>query len=213
MTELTKLTIEKARDGLKNKEFSAVELTKAHLKRMEETRSLNAFITETPDLALSGAENADARLANGTAGIMEGIPVGIKDLFCTRGVRTTAASKILGDFIPPYESTVTQNLWNRGAVMMGKLNLDEFAMGSANLTSAYGPVKNPWRVKGEDKDYVPGGSSGGSSASVAAGAVMADFRYKAYIWTLFTLGRCCLCIVLRSSRTHDEDCARFSHYA
>ncbi|HBN21953.1 MAG TPA: Asp-tRNA(Asn)/Glu-tRNA(Gln) amidotransferase GatCAB subunit A [Holosporales bacterium] len=173
MTELTNLTLEKARDGLKTKEFSSVELTKAHLKRMDETRDLNAFITETPELAISGAENADARLANGTAGLMEGIPVGIKDLFCTRGVKTTAASKILGDFIPPYESTVTQNLWNSGAVMLGKLNMDEFAMGSANLNSAYGSVKNPWHVKGEEKDYVPGGSSGGSAASVAAGAVMA----------------------------------------
>ena len=104
---------------------------------------------------------------------MEGIPVGIKDLFCTRGVKTTAASKILGDFIPPYESTVTQNLWNSGAVMMGKLNLDEFAMGSANLTSAYGPVKNPWKDNESDKTYVPGGSSGGSAAAVAAGSVMA----------------------------------------
>ncbi len=173
MTDLTSLTITEARAGLDQKEFSAVELTKAHLKRLDETRDLNAFITETPDLALSGAENADARLAAGNAGIMEGIPIGIKDLFCTRGVKTTAASKILDDFKPPYESTVTQNLWNRGAVMLGKMNMDEFAMGSANLNSAYGPVKNPWHVRGEDKDYVPGGSSGGSAAAVAAGSVMA----------------------------------------
>ena len=173
MTELTSLTIVKAQEGLKNKEFSATELAKAHIKKMAETKYLNAFITETAELALSAAENSDARIASGTAGIMEGIPIGIKDLFCTRGVKTTAGSKILGDFIPPYESTVTSNLWNSGAVMLGKLNLDEFAMGSANLTSYYGEVKNPWKAKGSTKDYVPGGSSGGSSAAVAVGSVMA----------------------------------------
>lgn len=173
MTSLTSLTITEALAGLKKKEFSAVDLAKDHVKRMEQTRDLNAFITETPELALQAAEAADGRIAQGTMGLMEGIPVGIKDLFCTRGVKTTAASKILGNFIPPYESTVTSNLWRQGAVMMGKLNLDEFAMGSANLTSAYGSVKNPWRVKGENKDYVPGGSSGGSAAAVAAGSVMA----------------------------------------
>ncbi len=175
MTDLTTLSMLEAKEGLALKKFSSVELTKAHIKKMEATRDLNAFITETADLALSGAENADARLADDVAGIMEGLPIGIKDLFCTRGVKTTAGSKILSNFIPPYESTVTQNLWSAGAVMMGKLNLDEFAMGSANLTSAYGPVKNPWKATDDlNKEYVPGGSSGGSAAAVAAGSVMAS---------------------------------------
>ena len=174
MTKLTSLTLTEAKQGLESGSFSATELTKAHIKQMEDTRSLNAFITETPDLALSAAENSDARYANKTAGIMEGLPVGIKDLFCTHGVKTTAASNILDNFVPPYESTVTNNLWSAGAVMMGKLNLDEFAMGSANLTSAFGPVKNPWHSPAHpQKEYVPGGSSGGSSAAVAAESVMA----------------------------------------
>ncbi len=174
MTDLTSLTLTEAKTGLENKKFSATDLTKAHINKMEATRALNAFITETPDLALTAAESSDARLLKGEGGLMEGLPIGIKDLFCTRGVKTTAASKILGDFKPPYESTVSQNLWNAGAVMMGKLNLDEFAMGSANLTSAYGPVKNPWHSTTDpSKTYVPGGSSGGSSAAVAAGSVLA----------------------------------------
>lgn len=172
MTDLTTLTIADAAAALKNKEFTAVELTQAHLKKMDDTRDLNAFITETPDLALEMAKQADQRLQSGQAGILEGIPLGIKDLFCTKGVKTTAGSRILDDFHPEYESSVTANLFNAGAVMLGKLNLDEFAMGSANLTSAFGPVKNPWKAKGEDKVYVPGGSSGGSAAAVAVGSVM-----------------------------------------
>jgi aspartyl-tRNA(Asn)/glutamyl-tRNA(Gln) amidotransferase subunit A len=173
MTELTTLTIQQARAGLKNKDFTATELTQAFIQRMQDTRDLNAYITETPDLALKAAKASDERLAANQAGLMEGIPLGIKDLFCTKGVQTTAASKILEGFIPPYESTITQKLFDAGAIMLGKLNLDEFAMGSANLTSAYGPVKNPWTATGEDKSFVPGGSSGGSSAAVAAGAAMA----------------------------------------
>lgn len=173
MTELTSLTLTAARDGLRKKEFTARDLTQAHLQKMEETRSLNAFITETPELALEAAKRSDERLQKGVAGLMEGIPIAVKDLFCTRGVKTTAGSRILSNFIPPYESTVTQKLWNSGAVMLGKANLDEFAMGSANLTSFYGSVKNPWHVPGDKKDYVPGGSSGGSAAAVAANAAMA----------------------------------------
>ncbi len=173
-TSLTKLSLTQARDGLLNKEFSAVDLTKAHLAAMVEKRNLNAFITETPELALEQAEASDKRLASGRAGALEGLPVAIKDLYCTKGIRTTAASKILDNFIPPYESTVTQNLWNAGAVMLGKVNMDEFAMGSSNLNSAYGAVINPWRRSdAPTKDLVPGGSSGGSVAAVAAHMALA----------------------------------------
>ncbi|MGV8949379.1 MAG: Asp-tRNA(Asn)/Glu-tRNA(Gln) amidotransferase subunit GatA [Candidatus Paracaedibacter sp.] len=171
---LTKLSLTQARDGLLNKEFSAVELTNAHLDAMVEKRNLNAFITETPELALEQAKASDKRLASGKAGALEGLPVAIKDLYCTKGVRTTAASKILDDFIPPYESTVTQNLWNAGAVMLGKVNMDEFAMGSANINSAYGGTINPWhRTDVPSQDLVPGGSSGGSVAAVAAHMALA----------------------------------------
>jgi aspartyl-tRNA(Asn)/glutamyl-tRNA(Gln) amidotransferase subunit A len=172
MTELTKLTISEASTKLANKEITSVELTQAYLKKMEETRDLNAFITETPELALKMAKEADERLNAGKRGLLEGIPIGIKDLFCTKGTKTTAGSKILGNYIPPYESTVSSNLFNAGAVMLGKLNLDEFAMGSANLNSAYGAVKSPWKATGENKTYVPGGSSGGSATAVAVGSVM-----------------------------------------
>ena len=173
-TSLTKLSLTQARDGLLNKDFSAVELTNAHLAMMAKKRNLNAFITETPELALSQAEASDKRLASGKAGALEGLPVAIKDLYCTKGVRTTAASKILEDFIPPYESTVTQNLWDAGAVMLGKVNMDEFAMGSANINSAYGGVISPWHTTdAPGKDLVPGGSSGGSVAAVAAHMALA----------------------------------------
>ncbi len=173
-TTLTKLSLTQARDGLLKKDFSAVELTKAHLAVMDEKRTLNAYITETPELALEQAEASDKRLASGKAGALEGLPIAIKDLYCTKGVRTTAASKILDDFIPPYESTVTQNLWDAGAVMLGKVNMDEFAMGSANINSAYGAVISPWRRSdAPTKDLVPGGSSGGSVAAVAAHMALA----------------------------------------
>jgi len=173
-TSLTQLSLTQARDGLLKKDFSAVELTKAHLAVMAEKRNLNAFITETPDLALEQAETSDKRIASGKAGALEGLPIAIKDLYCTKGVRTTAASKILDNFIPPYESTVTQNLWDAGAVMLGKVNMDEFAMGSSNLNSAYGHVINPWRRSDNPtKDLVPGGSSGGSVAAVAAHMALA----------------------------------------
>jgi len=162
MTELTKLTIEKAKSGLKNKEFSAVELTQAHINAMQEKQDLNAYITETPELALEQAKKSDEKLAKGQGGKLEGIPLAIKDIFCTKGVLTTAASHILDGFIPPYSSTVVQNLFDEGAVMLGKTNLDEFAMGSANTNSYYGDVKNP-----HNKECVTGGSSGGSASAVA----------------------------------------------
>ncbi|MBL8837392.1 MAG: Asp-tRNA(Asn)/Glu-tRNA(Gln) amidotransferase subunit GatA [Alphaproteobacteria bacterium] len=173
MAELTDLTIAAARDGLKARKFSAREITEAHLAAMGRARDLNAFITETPDKAISMAGASDVRLARGEpAGALEGVPLAIKDLFCTDGVLTTAGSHILDGFKPPYESTVTSNLWRAGAVMLGKLNLDEFAMGSSNTTSYYGPVKNPWQRRGDNRPLVPGGSSGGSAASVAARIAM-----------------------------------------
>jgi aspartyl-tRNA(Asn)/glutamyl-tRNA(Gln) amidotransferase subunit A len=169
MTDLTDLTLAQAHKGLSNKDFSATELTQAHLKAMEAARHLNAYIVETPELALKQAAESDARIAKGQMGRLEGIPMGIKDLYCTRDVQTTAASKILEGFRPKYESTVTQNMFDAGAVMLGKLNLDEFAMGSSNTTSAFGNVISPWkRNNGDNRDLVPGGSSGGSAAAVAA---------------------------------------------
>lgn len=165
MTDLTKLTITEALKGLKEKKFSAVELTKEYLNKMESCRELNAYVLETPEKALEQAKVADEKYKNGTNGALEGIPLGIKDLFCTRGIRTTACSHILDGFVPPYESTVTQKLLDAGAVFLGKLNMDEFAMGGSNETSFYGPAVNPWS---KDKKLVAGGSSGGSAAAVAA---------------------------------------------
>ena len=167
-TDLTGLTLKAALDGLKSKHFSSAEITQAHVDAVAASKSLNAYILETPERALEMARAADARIAKGEAGPLEGAPLGIKDLFCTEGYRTTAASKILGEFKPTYESTVTRQLWRDGAVMLGKLNLDEFAMGSTNETSAFGPVANPWRATGSNQTLVPGGSSGGSAAAVAA---------------------------------------------
>jgi aspartyl-tRNA(Asn)/glutamyl-tRNA(Gln) amidotransferase subunit A len=169
MTDLTSLTLAEARDGLTAKSFTALELTDAHLAGIEQARALNAYVLETPDEARMMARAADIKIAKGEGGPLGGIPLGIKDLFATKGVRTTACSKILGNFVPPYESTVTSQLWRDGAVMLGKLNNDEFAMGSSNETSAFGPVVNPWRRDGSDTPLVPGGSSGGSAAAVAAG--------------------------------------------
>ncbi|PWR23103.1 Asp-tRNA(Asn)/Glu-tRNA(Gln) amidotransferase subunit GatA [Zavarzinia compransoris] len=167
-SDLTKLGIAEARAGLAAREFSAVELTTAFIGAIEAARGLNAYITETPDLALEQAARSDARIAAGTAGPLEGLPIGVKDLFCTKGVLTTAASHILDGFTPTYESTVTANLWRDGAVLLGKLNMDEFAMGGSNENSYYGPVVNPWRRDGDSAALVPGGSSGGSAAAVAA---------------------------------------------
>jgi len=168
-TELTGLTIGEALDGLAKKSFSSKELTEASLAAMDKHRDLNAFIVETPEKARAMAAEADARRAKGEAkGLLDGIPLAIKDLFCTDGVQTTAGSHILEGFKPPYESTVTANLWKAGAVMLGKVNMDEFAMGSSNLSSYYGGVGNPWKRRGDNRRLVPGGSSGGSAAAVAA---------------------------------------------
>jgi len=169
MTDLTRLTIAEAREKLSAKEIKAAELTDAYLSAIEAANpAINAYVAVTPEKAREMAKASDDRIAAGRAGSLEGIPLGIKDLFATEGVHTQAASHILDGFKPRYESTVTQNLWNDGAVMLGKLNMDEFAMGSSNETSYYGAVKNPWRAKGSNADLVPGGSSGGSAAAVAA---------------------------------------------
>jgi len=168
MPALTDLTIAGALDGLSKKQFSSTELTTAHVKAVEAARTLNAFVTETPDKAMTMAAASDARRAKGEAGLLDGVPLAIKDLFCTEGVLTTAGSHILDGFKPTYESTVTANLWKAGAVMLGKVNMDEFAMGSSNMTSHYGYVNNPWTRKGDNRPLVPGGSSGGSAAAVAA---------------------------------------------
>ncbi len=168
MSELTSLTLAAARDGLAKKSFSAVELADAHLLAMEKARALNAYVLETPERASAMAKASDARIAAGKAGPLEGIPIAVKDLFATEGVRTTACSHILDNFVPTYESTVTAHLWRDGAVLLGKTNNDEFAMGSSNETSHFGPVTSPWRRKGSNTPLVPGGSSGGSAAAVAA---------------------------------------------
>ncbi len=169
MTDLTALTIAQAREKLQAKEITSVELTSAYLDAIADAnKSINAYITVTDDKALDMAKGSDASLAKGEGGALEGIPLGIKDLFGTKDVHTQACSHILDKFKPKYESTVTQNLWNDGAVMLGKLNMDEFAMGSSNETSFYGPVTNPWRAKNSNQALVPGGSSGGSASAVAA---------------------------------------------
>ncbi|WP_319498027.1 Asp-tRNA(Asn)/Glu-tRNA(Gln) amidotransferase subunit GatA [uncultured Cohaesibacter sp.] len=168
MTDLTSLTIAEAREGLAKKEFTATELTTSYIKAIDDADQLNAYVTKTPEKALEMAKASDERLAKGEARPLEGIPLGIKDLYCTKGVGAYACSHILDGFKPEYESTVSQNLWDDGAVMLGKLAMDEFAMGSTTETSYFGPVKNPWRAAGETIDRVPGGSSGGSAAAVAA---------------------------------------------
>ncbi len=173
MTALTGLALAEARDGLKRKDFTAVEIAEAHIAAVELARPLNAYLVETPERARTMAAQSDLRLQRGEGLPLDGLPLAIKDLFCTKGVATTAGSKILGGFKPPYESTVTEKLWAAGAVILGKVNLDEFAMGSSNMTSAYGNVENPWRRRGDNRPLVPGGSSGGSAAAVAARAALA----------------------------------------
>lgn len=173
MGNLNKLTISDARDGLRKGDFTSVELTNSCLDAIEGAGALNAFVHNTPEIAREQATAADARVAQGDAPDMCGIPLGIKDLFCTKGVPSQAASAILEGFKPEYESTVTQNLWNNGAVMLGKLNMDEFAMGSSNETSVYGDVINPWRREGSDTKLTPGGSSGGSASAVSADLCLA----------------------------------------
>ncbi len=168
MSDVTDFTLAEAREAVQKKKVSSTELTEAFVKAVVGAKSLNAFVTETPEKAMAMAKDSDARIAKGEARPLEGLPLAIKDLFCTKGVRTTAGSHILGNFIPPYESTVSQNLWDAGAVMLGKTNMDEFAMGSSNETSHYKPVANPWRANNSNQTLVPGGSSGGSAASVAA---------------------------------------------
>jgi aspartyl-tRNA(Asn)/glutamyl-tRNA(Gln) amidotransferase subunit A len=172
-SELISMTLAEARDAIRAKKISSRELTASFVAAIEKARPLNAFITEAGEKALAMADASDQRIAAGRMGALEGLPLAIKDLFCTKGTRTTAASRILGNFVPPYESTVTQNLWDAGAVMLGKTNLDEFAMGSSNETSAFGPVFNPWRAKNSNVNLVPGGSSGGSSTAVAADLCLA----------------------------------------
>jgi aspartyl-tRNA(Asn)/glutamyl-tRNA(Gln) amidotransferase subunit A len=169
MNALTSLTLAQARDALRKREFSATELVEGYLAAVEQARALNAFVLETPDRARAMAAQSDARLAKGEGGPLEGVPLAIKDLFCTDGVRTTASSRILENFVPSYESTVTANLWRDGAVLLGKTSNDEFAMGSSNETACFGPVVSPWRRRGSAQKLVPGGSSGGSAAAVAAG--------------------------------------------
>ena len=174
MSDLTSLTLTQAVDGLKTKAFSSQEITSAFLGAIDAANpTLNAYVEVTADKALAMAKASDAKIAAGQGGALEGAPLGIKDLFCTDGVQTTAGSNMLRGFVPPYESTVTANLWRDGAVMLGKLNMDEFAMGSSNETSAFGPVKNPWKSKTSNADLTPGGSSGGSASAVAADLCLA----------------------------------------
>jgi aspartyl-tRNA(Asn)/glutamyl-tRNA(Gln) amidotransferase subunit A len=169
----TEFTLADARDAVAAKKISSKELTGAFVKAVESARTLNAFVTETPDKAMEMAAASDARIAKGEARALEGLPLAIKDLFCTKGVRTTAGSRILSNFVPPYESTVTQNLWDAGAVMLGKTNMDEFAMGSSNETSFFKPAINPWRANNSNENLVPGGSSGGSASAVSANLCLA----------------------------------------
>ena len=171
MAELNKLTLSEARDLLRKKELTSLELTQSCLTAIEEGSKLNAFVHGTADIALERARAADARLATGDAPDMCGLPIGVKDLFCTKGAPSQAASKILDGFVPEYESTVSQKLADAGAVMLGKLNMDEFAMGSSNETSVYGNAINPWRD--QDTELTPGGSSGGSAAAVAGDLCLA----------------------------------------
>jgi aspartyl-tRNA(Asn)/glutamyl-tRNA(Gln) amidotransferase subunit A len=170
MSDLLNLDLSSAQKSLKNREISSVELTKAYLDAIEKTSSLGAYIDLQKDYALEMAKNSDKKINQGVAGPLEGIPIGVKDMFCTKGIKTSASSKILENFYPTYESTVTQNLWNDGAVMLGKLSCDEFAMGSSNETAAKGNVINPWS---KTIPMSPGGSSGGSAAAVASRSALA----------------------------------------
>ncbi|MBO7333071.1 MAG: Asp-tRNA(Asn)/Glu-tRNA(Gln) amidotransferase subunit GatA [Alphaproteobacteria bacterium] len=224
MTDLTELTLSESLKGLEEKKFSSVELTNAYLKKMEEKRHLNAYITETPEHALEMAKTSDERRSAGTVGKLEGAPLAIKDMFCTKGIRTTAASRILSNFVPEFESTTTQKLWDAGAVCLGKTNTDEFAMGSSTITSYFGVTKNP-----HDETRVPGGSSGGSAAAVAAHLCTAatgtetggSIRHPASFCQISgfkpTYGRCSRYGVIAYSSSLDqpgvlarsvEDCAR-----
>ena len=218
MTDLTSLTLAEARKGLADKTFTSLELTDAHLSAIEAARVLNAFVLETPDSARDMAKAADAKIAKGEAGPLEGIPLGIKDLFATKGVRTTACSKILGNFVPTYELTVTSQLWRDGAVMLGKLNNDEFAMGSSNETSCFGPVGNPWRREGSNTHAGAGrlvrrlgrGRRGAAlprrdrdrhrRLDPPAGGVHRHRRHQADLWPLLALGHRRLRLLARPGR-------------
>ena len=220
MTDLNALTISEARDKLRAGDITSVELTEACLTATEAGRPLNAVVHETSELAREQAKAADAKIAAGDAPGMCGIPIGIKDLFCTKGVASQAGSAILNGFKPEYESTVSSQLFDAGAVMIGKLNMDEFAMGSSNETSTYGNVINPWRGA-NGSDLTPGGSSGGSAAAVAAdlclaatgyrhrwidpatGGVRWHHRVEADLWPVFALGHCGLCQLARPGRADD----------
>lgn len=207
MEKLTSLTVHETLDGLKNKSFSAVELTNEYLRAMEEKRALNAYVLETPEKALAQAEEADRRYRDGTARALEGIPLGIKDLFCTEGVRTTACSHILDGFVPPYESTVTGRLFAAGAGCLGKLNMDEFAMGGSNETSFYGPAYNPWQAEkaGAGRFFRRFGGSGGGQYlrggnrnryrrfDPPAGRFLRRHRHQADLRPLFPLRHYGLC--------------------
>ncbi len=230
MSDPTSLTLTEARDAIRRKTLSARELTEAHIGAMEAARPLNLFITETADRARAMAEASDARVARGEAGPLEGLPLGIKDLYCTDGVQTTAGSHILEGFVPGYESTVSAQLWRDGAVMLGKLNLDEFAMGSSNETSYFGPAISPWRRPGSNAALVPGGSSGGSAAAVAAqGLSRGDRdrhgrlhpparglhrhgRHQADLWPLFPVGHRGLRVIARPGRARDPYGPRCRHH-
>src|SRR3954469_1298920 len=202
MTDLTSLTLAAARKGLAAKTFTSLELTDAHLNAIEAAVRRNPFVVETSDRERDMAKAVNEKIAKGDAGPLAGIPLGIKDLFATKGVRTTACSKILGNFVPTYESTITSQLWRDGAVMLGKLNNDEFAMGSSNETSCFGPVVNPWRREGSNTTLVPGGSSGGSASAVAAllcmgatatdtgGSIRQPAAFTATVGVKPTYGRC-----------------------
>jgi len=173
MSDMFDLTIAQARDAIRKGDLSPTDFVGTYIRAVEEARPLNAFVTETPERAMDAAKASEERLAKGEGGALEGIPLGIKDLFCTEGVLSTAGSHILDGFEPTYESTVSGNLLAAGAAMLGKCNMDEFAMGSANMTSYYGPVENPWHpLDAPDQKLVPGGSSGGSAAAVAAHAAL-----------------------------------------
>jgi aspartyl-tRNA(Asn)/glutamyl-tRNA(Gln) amidotransferase subunit A len=202
MTKLIDYTLAEAQKGLRDKSFSATELSRAYLDEIKASQALNAFVTVDEERTLAQAKVSDDKIAAGSARALEGIPLGVKDVFCTHGVRTTAASEILGEFIPNYESTVTNNLWNAGAVMLGKLNNDEFAMGSSNEHSRFGACISPWQRSGEDTKIVPGGSSGGSAAAVAAklcvaatatdtgGSIRQPAAYTGTVGIKPTYGRC-----------------------
>ena len=174
MNELQNLTLSKALNLLNKGEITAVNLTEYYVNKIHKSEKLNTFCLKTSDLAILKAKSCDKIMKSAKRGKLCGIPIAVKDIFCTKNQRTQAASKILQDFVPEYESTVTEKLWNENAIMLGKLNMDEFAMGSSNETSIYGPAVNPWKSKNSDDDLTPGGSSGGSAAAVAADLCIAS---------------------------------------